>query len=109
MAKSPNRLLASLSADAFSAISPHLKIVELKFGDVLAEAGSAIRQVYFPYSGAISLVVDLDVGMMIETSSATAASSISSQRRTDCVCIKVPRRRNPLPFQAKEKWLPKSE
>jgi hypothetical protein len=40
MAKSPNRLLASLPADAFSAISPHLKIVELKFGDVLAEAGS---------------------------------------------------------------------
>ena len=67
MAKSPNRLLASLQADAFSAISPHLKIVELKFGDVLAEAGSPIRQVYFPYSGAISLVVDLDVGMMIET------------------------------------------
>jgi hypothetical protein len=48
MAKSPNRLLASLPADAFSAISPHLKIVELKFGDVLAEAGSPIRQVYFP-------------------------------------------------------------
>src|ERR1051325_4763153 len=67
MAKSPNRLLASLPADAFSAISPHLKIVELKFGDVLAEAGSPTRLVYFPYSGAISLVVDLEVGMMIET------------------------------------------
>jgi CRP-like cAMP-binding protein len=45
----------------------HLKTVELKFGDVLAEAGRPIRQVYFPYSGVISLVVDLDVGMMIET------------------------------------------
>jgi CRP-like cAMP-binding protein len=64
---SPNRLLASLSADAFSAISPHLKIVELKFGEVLAETGSPIRQVYFPYSGVISLVVELDVGTMIET------------------------------------------
>jgi CRP-like cAMP-binding protein len=64
---SPNRLLASLPADAFSAISPHLKVVELKFGDVLAEPGSSIRQVYFPYSGVISLVVELDVGMMIET------------------------------------------
>ena len=67
MSKSPNRLLASLPADAFSAISPHLKIVELKFGDVLAEPGSPIRQVYFPYSGVISLVVELDVGAMIET------------------------------------------
>ena len=64
---SPNRLLASLPANIFSAISPYLKIVELKFGDVLAEAGSPIRQVYFPYSGVISLVVELDVGMMIET------------------------------------------
>ena len=67
MSKSPNRLLASLPANAFSAISPHLKIVELKFGDVVAEAGSPIRQVYFPYSGVISLVVELDVGAMIET------------------------------------------
>ncbi|MGA8930233.1 MAG: Crp/Fnr family transcriptional regulator [Pseudolabrys sp.] len=67
MSKSPNRLLASLPADTFSAISPHLKIVELKFGAVLAEAGSPIQQVYFPYSGVISLVVELDVGMMIET------------------------------------------
>ena len=67
MSRSPNRLLASLPADTFSAISPHLKIVELKFGDVVAKPGSAIRQVYFPYSGAISLVVELNVGTMIET------------------------------------------
>ena len=67
MAKSPNRLLASLPSDVYSALTPHLKIVELKFGDVVAEAGSAIRQVYFPYAGVISLVVELDVGTMIET------------------------------------------
>ncbi len=67
MSRSPNRLLASLPADTFAAISPHLKIVELKFGDVVAKPGSAIRQVYFPYSGAISLVVELNVGTMIET------------------------------------------
>ena len=67
MTKSPNRLLASLPANAFSAITPHLKTVELKFGDVLAEAGSPVRRIYFPYSGVISLVVELDVGMMIET------------------------------------------
>ena len=67
MAGSLNRLLASLPADTFLVISPHLKIVELKFGDVLAKAGSTIRQVYFPYSGVISLVVELEVGTMIET------------------------------------------
>ena len=67
MAKSPNRLLASLPSDVFSALEPHLKVIELKFGDVLAKPGSTIRQIYFPYSGVISLVVELDVGMMIET------------------------------------------
>ncbi|MFZ0102923.1 MAG: Crp/Fnr family transcriptional regulator [Pseudolabrys sp.] len=67
MSKSPNRLLASLPSGVYSALTPHLKIVELKFGDVVAEAGSAIRQVYFPYSGVISLVVELEVGSMIET------------------------------------------
>ena len=67
MAKSPNRLLASLPSDVYSALTPHLKIVELKFGDVVAEAGSEVRQVYFPYAGVISLVVELDVGTMIET------------------------------------------
>jgi CRP-like cAMP-binding protein len=67
MSKSPNRLLASLPSDVYSALTPHLKIVELKFGDVLAEAGSEIRRVYFPYAGVISLVVELDVGTMIET------------------------------------------
>ena len=67
MAKSPDSLLASLPADVFSALSPHLKLVELKFGDVLAETGGAVRRVYFPYSGVISLVVELDVGSMIET------------------------------------------
>jgi CRP-like cAMP-binding protein len=67
MPKSPNRLLASLPSNVYSALTPHLKIVELKFGDVVAEAGSEIRQVYFPYAGVISLVVELDVGTMIET------------------------------------------
>ena len=67
MSKSPNRLLASLSSDALSQIAPHLRVVELKFGDVLAEPGGPIRRVYFPFSGAISLVVELEVGTMIET------------------------------------------
>jgi CRP-like cAMP-binding protein len=34
---------------------------------VVAETGSPIRQVYFPYSGVISLVVELEIGAMVET------------------------------------------
>ena len=66
-AHSPNRLLASLSSAIFAAIKPHLKAVELRHGEVLGEAGSAVRGVYFPHSGVISLVVELNVGGMIET------------------------------------------
>jgi CRP-like cAMP-binding protein len=67
MAKSPNRLLASLPAETFAAIKPHLKDVELVLGDVVAKRGSAVRRVYFPYTAAISLVVELNIGEMIET------------------------------------------
>jgi CRP-like cAMP-binding protein len=67
MAHSPNRLLASLPAKIFAALQPHLKVVNLKLGDVLAEAGGSVKRVYFPHSGAISLVVEMSVGDMIET------------------------------------------
>lgn len=67
IAKSPNQLLAALPAAAFSAVSPHLKTIELEFGDVLARAGGAVRHTYFPYDAVISLVVDLSNGMTIET------------------------------------------
>ena len=67
MARSPNKLLASLKADEFAAIEPHLKLVDLKLGDVIAETGSTVRRVYFPNSGAISLVVELGPDQIIET------------------------------------------
>jgi len=65
--QSPNRLLAFLPPDVFAAIHARSKIVEMKSADVLAEAGSKVEHVYFPYSGVISLVVELKVGEMIET------------------------------------------
>ena len=64
---SPNNILASLSAEISSALRPHLSLVEFKHGAVLAETGAAIRNVYFPHNGIISLVVELAVGDMIET------------------------------------------
>jgi CRP-like cAMP-binding protein len=51
----------------FAAIKPHLKTAPLKFADVLTDAGGEVRYVYFPHSGVVSLVVELDVGTMIET------------------------------------------
>jgi CRP-like cAMP-binding protein len=64
---SPNNILASVSDEVSSALRPHLSLIEFKHGAVLAETGAGINNVYFPHTGIISLVVELDVGDMIET------------------------------------------
>ena len=64
---SPNRILASLSDEVFAALRPHLTMVEFKRGAVLVETGAPVTHSYFPHSGIISLVVELDVGEMVET------------------------------------------
>jgi CRP-like cAMP-binding protein len=48
-------------------MEPHLELATLAFGDVIAETGEPIRRVYFPYSGVVSLVVEMHVGDLIET------------------------------------------
>jgi CRP-like cAMP-binding protein len=67
MPQSPNRILNALPQNVFAAIEPHLQSVTLAFGDIVAEAGQPIRKVYFPFTGVVSLVVEMDVGEMIET------------------------------------------
>lgn len=67
MAQSPNRILETLPQNIFSTLRPHLKVVDLAFGDLVAESGKTIKQVYFPHTGAISLVAEMEVGHLIET------------------------------------------
>jgi CRP-like cAMP-binding protein len=50
----------------FQALQPHLKIHEFEQGTVLAENGRAVTDVYFPYTGIVSLVVELKEGDMVE-------------------------------------------
>ncbi len=83
VAKSPNRLLAALPAKTFAAVQAHLKIVELKLGDVVAEAGSAVSKVYFPYSGAVSLVVELAAGATIETAMVGRTGAVNAAAALD--------------------------
>jgi CRP-like cAMP-binding protein len=63
---SENKLLAVLSAQVFQALQPHLKVQEFEQGAVLAENGRAVTEVYFPYTGIVSLVVELKEGDMVE-------------------------------------------
>jgi CRP-like cAMP-binding protein len=67
MAQSPNRILNALPQNIFSAMEPHLRHETLAFGDVIAQPGEPVRNVYFPLSGVVSLVVEMQVGEMIET------------------------------------------
>src|SRR6476646_9752168 len=67
MPQHPNRILNALPQNIFAAVQPHLNPVELTFGDIVAETDQPIERVYFPHSGVISLVVEMEVGDMIET------------------------------------------
>jgi CRP-like cAMP-binding protein len=67
MSQSPNRILNALPQNIFAAMEPHLQQVKLGFGDVIAETGEQVRKVYFPSSGVVSLVVEMDEGEIIET------------------------------------------
>ncbi|HTB00426.1 MAG TPA: Crp/Fnr family transcriptional regulator [Bradyrhizobium sp.] len=65
-AQSSNVVLASLSADDFEAIRPHLRTVELSPERRLIRLGEAITQVYLPHSGVVSFIVELAAGERVE-------------------------------------------
>ena len=67
MSQSPNRILNSLPQNIFAAVEPHARIVNLPFGYVISETNQIVSNVYFPHSGIISLVVEMEIGDMIET------------------------------------------
>lgn len=62
-----NFLLNRLEPAVLAQILPHLSIVDLQHGHVLAETHQRVERVYFPHSGIISCVVELLGGGAIET------------------------------------------
>jgi hypothetical protein len=67
VSQSKNRILNSLPQNIFAALGPHLKTESLSFGTVIAETDQLVRQVYFPHDCVVSLVVEMEVGDMIES------------------------------------------
>ncbi len=61
-----NRILATLSDAERERLLPHLAPVKLRKRDMLFEARTATRAVYFPASGVISMVLVADSGVEIE-------------------------------------------
>lgn len=62
----PNQLLQLLDPPAFDLLRPHLATVEMVKKSVLGEAGTALKYVYFPHGGSVSITVGLSEGQMIE-------------------------------------------
>jgi CRP-like cAMP-binding protein len=61
-----NWLLASLEAEDFAALEPHLQLVELSRGQVLYEPGDPLRYAYFPRYAVVSLVNMMEDGGTVE-------------------------------------------
>lgn len=64
--RSPNGFLASLTADDFELIRPHLRTVDLAQELVLVEVGETLKRAYLPHRGVISLVVKLARGEHVQ-------------------------------------------
>jgi len=59
---SNNRILSTVSAEDMAELQPHLRLVELEHGRVLAESRQRVHKVYFPHGGILSSVVELKAG-----------------------------------------------
>ncbi|WFU46128.1 Crp/Fnr family transcriptional regulator (plasmid) [Bradyrhizobium sp. CB82] len=62
-----NRLLAALPAAEFDLLASELVTVALDHDAVLARAGDQIEHVFFPHSGAISLMFEMANGQTVAT------------------------------------------
>ena len=61
-----NRLLAALSKKEYRELSPDLEQFPLVFGELIYQRGGVVRHVYFPTSGIVSLLADVEDGGTLE-------------------------------------------
>jgi CRP-like cAMP-binding protein len=64
---SDNAFLCRLSPALFERLNPHLRTRDFASGDILFRAGDKVSNVYFWHAGAVSLVLELSGGEMIES------------------------------------------
>ena len=62
-----NRLLAALTSEDHSLLTPYFKELSLELGWVLHEAGEPVEHIYFPHEGMVSLLAVMSDGQGIET------------------------------------------
>lgn len=61
-----NRLLCELPDEVKLRLFPHLELIELKLGEVISEADTKLRYVYFPTDSIISLLYVMENGASAE-------------------------------------------
>ena len=61
-----NRLLAAIPKAEFKTLSASMETLPLAFGEPIYEPGEAIRRIYFPESGIISLLSEVDKESTLE-------------------------------------------
>jgi CRP-like cAMP-binding protein len=66
-ASGENRLLQRLPSDVLSRLRPQLTPFTMKLGTVLRAPGEPTRDIYFPTSGLVSLLILMQTGQAIET------------------------------------------
>ena len=64
--RSPNGFLASLAAEDYELIRPHLRTADLAQEFVLVEVDETLKRAYLPHRGVISLVVRLARGENVQ-------------------------------------------
>lgn len=64
--KPANRLLAALPAKEYAHLLPNLEEIPLTYAESIYEPGEAIRYIYFPNSGMISLLTHAAEGEVLE-------------------------------------------
>jgi len=64
--RTTNRVLASIPAQEYKRLHAHLEPIDLNFGEVLYEPGTAIGYVYFPVDCLISLLTAVDKRRTLE-------------------------------------------
>jgi len=62
-----NLLLSRLDPPSLACMIPHINVLQLEQGKILAETHQPVLKVYFPHGGIISSVVELTGGEAIET------------------------------------------
>lgn len=76
-----NHLLASLPANDYVRLLPHMELVNMKVGDVLQEAGVSIEWVYFPTTSVVCL------GYITENGSSPAVGLTGSDGFVGIACV----------------------